>query len=33
VTSSAIETLGYKKRKNAKKPWVTQEMIRKMDER
>jgi len=33
VKKSAKETIGYCKARKAKKPWVTEEMIRKMDER
>jgi hypothetical protein len=33
ITEAAVETIGYKKVKRAKKPWVTDEMIIKMEER
>ena len=33
VLESAKSEIGYKEGVTAKKPWVTEEMIRKMDER
>ena len=33
ITKSAEENLGYVKKQTPKKPWITQEMVKKMDER
>ena len=33
IVDAAKESIGYKKEKRAKKPWITDEMIKKMDER
>jgi hypothetical protein len=33
LTQSAVRTIGYRKRKAPRKPWITQEMLDKMDER
>jgi hypothetical protein len=33
MKGSAVATIGYEKKKKAKKPWITEEMIKKMDER
>jgi len=33
ITTAATNVIGYKKKHAAKKPWITDEMLEKMDER